>query len=73
MSVCIVVAAIDPSSWVEQQLVPTMVTHGSFGDRSKQRLETRNCKVVFKETGDDYYTSTVQFINMELKFEHQAP
>ena len=50
-----------------------MVTHGSFGDRSKQRVETRNCKVVFKETGDDYCTSTVQFINMELNFEHQAP
>jgi len=63
---------MDPSSWVEQQLVPTMVGHGSFGDRSKQRLETTKCKVKHTDTGDDHFTSTILFINLELKFEHQA-
>jgi hypothetical protein len=64
---------MDPSSWVEQQLVPTMVAHASFGDRSKQRLETTKCKVKHTETGDDHFTSTILYINLELKFEHQAP
>jgi thiamine kinase-like enzyme len=63
---------MDPSSWVEQQLVPTMVDHGSFGDRSKQRLETTKCKVTHTDTGDDHYTSTVLLINLQIKFEHQA-
>jgi len=73
MSVRIVVAAMEPASWVEQQLVPTMVAHGNFGDRSKQRLETTKCEVVYKATGDDHYTSTILFTNLELKFERQAP
>jgi len=64
---------MDPSSWIEQQLVPTMVAHGSFGDRSKQRLETAKCKVKYTETGDDHFTSTILLINLELKFEHQVP
>ena len=72
MSVCIVVAAMDASSWIEQQLVPTMVAHGSFGDRSEQRVETTKCKVVYKATGDDHLTSTILVINLELNFEHQA-
>ena len=72
MSVWTVVAAMDPSSWMEQQLVPTMVAHGSFGDRSEQRVETTKCKVVNKIAGDDHFTTTVLFINMEIKFEHQA-
>jgi hypothetical protein len=63
---------MDPSPWVEQQLVPTMEAHGSFGDRSKQRVETTKCKVVNKTTSDDHLTSTVLFINLELNFEHQA-
>jgi len=63
---------MDPSSWVEQQLVPNMVAHGCFGDRSKHRVETTKCKVVYKETGDDHYASTVLFVNLEIKFEHQA-
>jgi len=72
VSVYITVAAMEPASWVEQQLVPTMVAHGSFGDRSKQRLETTKCEVVYKATGHDYYISTILFINLEIKFEHQA-
>ena len=72
MLVCILVAAMDPSSWVEQHLVPTMVANGCFGDRSKQQLETTKCKVKLTETGDDHFTSTIIFINVELKFEHQA-
>jgi hypothetical protein len=64
---------MDPSSWVEQQLVPTMVVHGSFGERSKQRVETTKCKVTHKDTGDDHLTSTILFIDLELMFEHQAP
>jgi hypothetical protein len=64
---------MDPSSWVEQQLVPTMVAHGSFGNKSSQRVETKTCKVVHKAAGDDHFTSTVSFINLELEFEHQAP
>jgi hypothetical protein len=64
---------MDASSWVEQQLVPNMVAHGSFGDRSKQLLETAKCKVTHTDTGDDHFTSTILFINLELKFEHQAP
>jgi len=67
------VAAMDPSSWMEQQLVPTMVAHRSFGDRSKQRLEITKCKVKYTETGDDHFTSTILLINLELKFEHQVP
>ena len=63
---------MDPSSWVEQQLVPIMVANGSFGDRSKQLVETTKCKVVYKTTGEDHYSSTILFINVELKFEHQA-
>ena len=73
MLVRIVVAAMEPASWVEQHLVPTMVAHGNFGDRSKQRLETTKCRVVYKATGDDHYTSTILFTNLELKFERQAP
>ena len=64
---------MDPSSWVEQQLVPTMAANGNFGDRSKQSLEITKCKVVYKETGDDHFTCTVLFISLEVKFEHQAP
>ena len=64
---------MDPSSWVEQQLVPTMVAHGCFGDRNKQLVEITKCKVVYKATGEDHLTSTVLFINLELKFERQAP
>jgi hypothetical protein len=63
---------MDPSSWVEQQLVPTMVAHGSFGERSKQRVETIKCKVTHTDTGGDHFTSVILFINLELKFEHQA-
>jgi hypothetical protein len=63
---------MDPSSWVEQQLVPTMVAHGSFGDMSKQRLETTKCKVKHTDTGDDHFTSVILFITLEIKFEHQA-
>jgi hypothetical protein len=29
--------------------------------------------VVYKATGDDHYTSNILFINLELKFERQAP
>ena len=64
---------MDPSSWVEQQLVPTMIAYGSFGNRSKQSVETTKCKVTHKATGDDHFTSNILFINLELKFEHQAP
>ena len=64
---------MDTSSWVEQQLVPTMVAHGSFGDRSKQRLETTKCKVTHTDTGDDHLTCPILFINVEIKFELQAP
>jgi hypothetical protein len=64
---------MDPSSWVEQQLVPTMVARGCFGDRSKQRVEITKCKVIPAETGDDHFTSNVIFVNVELKFEHEAP
>ena len=64
---------MDPSSWIEQQLVPTMVAHGSFGDRSKQRLETTKFKVTQKYKGDDHFISTIKYMNLEIKFEHQAP
>ena len=64
---------MDTSSWVKQQLVLSMVANGSFGDRSKQRLETAKCKVKHTDTGDDHFTCTIQSINLELKFEHQAP
>jgi hypothetical protein len=70
---CIVVAAMDPLPWVEQQLVPTMVAHGSFGDRRKQRLKTTKCKVTHIDTGDDHFKCTMLFINLEIKVEHQAP
>ena len=73
MSVWIVVAAMDPSSWVEQQLVPKLVAHGCFGNKSGHRVETTKCKVVYKATGDDYFTSNIFFINLEFKFELQAP
>ena len=73
MSVWIVVAAMDSTSWVEQQLVPTMVAHGSFGDMSKQRVETIKCKVTQRVTGDDHFQSNIHFINVEIKFENQAP
>jgi len=63
---------MDPSSWVEQQLAPTMVARGSFGNTSNHRVETTKCKGVYKATGDDHYASTVLFINLELTFEHQA-
>jgi len=72
MSVCSVVAAIEISSWVEQQLVPNMVTHGSFGKKSGHRVETTKYKVVYKATGDDHSISIVLFINLELTIEHQA-
>jgi len=36
-------------------------------------VETTKCKVVYKATGDDHLTSTILLINLELKFEHQAP
>ena len=64
---------MDPLSCAEQQLVPNVVAHGSFGDRSKQRLETTKCKVTHTDTGDDHFTCTVLFINVEVKFELQAP
>ena len=73
MSVCSVVAVMDPSSWVEQQLVPTMVARGSFGNKSGHRVETTKSKGVCKATGDGHYTSTVLFMNLELTFAHQAP
>ena len=73
MSEWIVVAAMDPSSWVEQQLVPKMVAHGSFGNNSGHRVETTKCKVTRTGTGDDHFTSNIIFINLELKFELQAP
>jgi hypothetical protein len=64
---------MDPSSWVEQQLLPTMVAHGRFGDRSKQRLENTKCKVTQTDTGYDHFISTIQYMNLEIEFEHQAP
>ena len=72
MSVCTVVAAMDPSSWVEQQLVPTMVAHGSFGNKRGHRVETTKCKGIYKATIDGHYTSTILLINLKLTFEHQA-
>ena len=65
-------AAMDPSSWVEQQLVPTMLARGSFGNKSSHREESRKCNVTQTDTGDDHFTSNIIFINLELKFEHQA-
>ena len=64
MSVCSVVAAMDPSSWVEQQLVLTMVARGSFGHKSGHRVEITKCKGVYKATGDGHYTvlSSVLFV-----------
>jgi len=73
MSVWILVAAMDPSSWVEQQLVPYIVAHGSFGNKSGHRVETTKCKVTRTGTGDDHFTSDIIFINLELKFELQTP
>ena len=35
-------------------------------------METTKCKVVYKATGDDHYTSNIIIINLELKFEHQT-
>ena len=63
---------MEPSSWVEQQLILTMVARGSFGNKSSHRVETTKCKGVYKATGDYHYTSTVLFIDLELKFEHQT-
>jgi len=63
---------MDPSSWIEQQLVPYIVAHGSFGNKSGHRVETTKCKVVNKATDDDHYMSNVLFINLELTFEQQA-
>jgi hypothetical protein len=63
---------MDPSSWVEQQLVPTMVAHGSFGDRRSHRVETTKCEEVYKATVERHYTSILIFIKLEIKFEHQA-
>ena len=64
---------MDPSSWVEQQLVPTLVALGSFGNKSGHRVETTKCDVVYNGTGGCHKTSTALSINLELKFEHQAP
>ena len=51
MSVCSVVAAMDPSSWVEQQLVPTLVARGSFGNKNRRRIFSkisRENSILFK-------------------------
>ncbi|GFG31622.1 hypothetical protein Cfor_03200 [Coptotermes formosanus] len=64
---------MDGALWIQQKLVPTMVAHGSFGKGSKQLVETTKCNVVYKAAGDDHFTSTILFINLELTFENQEP
>ncbi|PNF34666.1 hypothetical protein B7P43_G05471 [Cryptotermes secundus] len=64
---------MERAAWVKEQLVPAMLARGSFDNWSKHRLETTKCHVVHKGGGGDHFTSTIFFINLELKFEHQTP
>jgi hypothetical protein len=54
--------------WVKDQIVPAMLAHGSFGNRGKHSLKI----TVHKGIDVDHFTSTIFFINLELKFEHQT-
>jgi len=63
---------MEPSSCVEQQLVPTVVACGNFGNISRHRVETTKYKVIQRGTGDVHFTSNINFINLKIKFELQA-
>jgi hypothetical protein len=48
-----------------------MLAHGSFGDQSKQLVETTKCHLVSKGRGGDHFTSTIFFMQLKLKFEQK--